>query len=294
MSIHLLRTLVAIADERTFSAAADVVNVTHAAVSQQMQTLEANLGVVLFNRDSRTPELTPLAVEIVRKARVLIQDYDNLLPSILDENGLHGDIAFGAVPTTFTGLTPSAMVRYKHKFPEIGLHISPGPTHSLLTDLKRGTLDVALLSKPHLLPEDIVFRELAQEPLELIAAQTETTDDPMELLTSRPFIRFNRAAVVGTLIENWIVENQLQVKEAMELDSLEAIAGMVHADLGVSIVPRLAVPATGAIALKRLSLGSEVPHRILGLAYPAQHVKTRMIDGLFGVLEKVIAEAGNA
>lgn len=294
MSIHLLRTLVAIADERTFSAAAEVVNVTHAAVSQQMQTLESNLDVRLFDRSTRTPELTRLAVEIVRKARVLIRDYDNLVPSVLDEDGLHGEITFGALPTTLTGLTPKAMALYKKKFPKIGLHISPGLTEALLKELNRGVLDAALLTKPHLLPADLEFRELAEEPLELIVAQTETSDNPMELLSSRPFIRFNRTAVVGTLIDNWIISKRLRINEAMELDSLEAIASMVHANLGVSIVPKLVVPPDSTVALKSLSLGPNIPKRVLGLAYPKHHVKTRAIDELFSALQKVISDASEA
>jgi len=291
MTIHLLRTLVAIADEQTFSAAAEVVNVTHAAVSQQMQSLESNLGVTLFDRSTRTPELTPLAVEIVGKARVLIRDFDNLVPSVLDEDALHGDIAFGALPTTLTGLTPRAMAVYKHKFPKIVLRVRPGLTETLLNDLTRGKLDAALLTKPHLLPVDLEFRELAQEPLELIVAQSEKCDDPLELLRSRPFIRFNRTAVVGTLIENWILSKQLHVNEAMELDSLEAIASMVHANLGVSIVPKLVVPPDSRVALKSLPLGPSTPKRCLGLAYHRQHVKTRVIDELYAALKKVITEA---
>ncbi len=293
MSIHLLRTLVAIADEKTFSAAAEVVNVTHAAVSQQMQTLESNLDVTLFDRSTRTPELTPLAAEIVLKARVLIRDYDNLVPSVLDDDGLHGEIRFGALPTTLTGLTPRAMSMYKEKFPNIVLRVSPGLTASMLNDLTRGKLDAAVLTKPHLLPVDLEFRELANEPLELIAASTETCDDPLELLTSRPFIRFNRTAVVGTLIDNWIVSQQIHVNEAMELDSLEAIASMVNANLGVSIVPKLIVPSDGTVKLKSLPLGPGTPKRCLGLAYHKQHVKTRAIDELFAALQQVIAEASD-
>ena len=149
MTIRLLRTLIAIADVRTFSAAADVVHVTHAAVSQQMQTLEANLGIALFNRDRRTPELTPVAHEVVRKARKLIADYDNLVPSILADDGLTGVVTLGVLRTTLTGLTPQAMARLTAKFPDLGLHIRPGLTEALLTDIERGNLDAAIVTKPH-------------------------------------------------------------------------------------------------------------------------------------------------
>jgi len=287
----LLRTLVAVADEKTFSAAANVVNVTHAAVSQQMQALESNMGVTLFDRTTRTPELTPLAIEIVTKARVLIRDYDNLLPSVLDEDGLYGDIRFGAMPTTLTGITPKAIAMYREKFPKIALRVSPDLTASMLNDLTRGKLDAALLTKPHLLPEDLEFRELADEPLELIAAVTETCNDPLELLRTRPFIRFNRMAVTGALIENWIVSKQIHVNETMELDSLEAIASMVNANLGVSIVPKLVVPSDATVNLKTLSLGPDTPTRVLCLAYHKQHVKLRAIDELYVSLKKVIANA---
>ncbi|MEP4637384.1 MAG: LysR family transcriptional regulator, partial [Yoonia sp.] len=119
MTIRLLRTLVAVADTRTFSAAAVEVRVTHAAVSQQMQTLEADLGLALFNRDTRTPELTPIGQEVVRKARQLIADYDNLAPSVLGDDGLSGVVTLGALRTTLTGLTPHAMARLKDRFPAL-------------------------------------------------------------------------------------------------------------------------------------------------------------------------------
>jgi len=291
MTIRLLRTLVAIADERTFSAAADAVQVTHAAVSQQMRTLEADLGIALFNRATRTPELTPIAHDVVRKARKLIAEYDNLVPSVLGDDGLHGIVNLGALRTTLTGLTPLAMARLKAKFPGLGLHIQPGLTGVMLRDLERGTLDAALITKPHLMPVDLRFRELAQEPMQLIAAPQEQIDDPITLLNTRPFIRFNRNAVLGTLIDNWLLAKRIRVNETMELDSPEAIASMVHANLGVSIVPDLAVKSHDTLALKRVPLGPDAPVRSLGLAHHKDQIKTRMIEELFDALSGVIADA---
>ncbi|MGB7241841.1 MAG: LysR family transcriptional regulator [Sulfitobacter sp.] len=291
MTIRLLRTLVAIADNATFSAAADVVHVTHAAVSQQMQTLEADLGVSLFNRATRTPELTPVAHEIVRKARKLIADYDNLLPSVLADGGLSGVVSLGVLRTTLTGLTPRAMAVLKAKYPKIGLRLRPGLTGALLTEIERGNLDAAIITKPHQMPLSIRFRELTQEPMQLIASHEETGADPIELLTARPFIRFDRSAVLGMLIDNWIVSKRLAVSETMELDSPEAIESMVHANLGVSIVPKLAVPAADTIKVKHLSLGDDAPKRSLGLAFHKDNIKTQLIEELFNALSKVIDAA---
>lgn len=294
MTIRLLRTLIAVADAETFSAAAEVVHVTHAAVSQQMQTLEADLGVALFNRATRTPELTPIARQIVAKARVLLADYDGLVASVMDEDGLSGDLRLGALGTTLTGLTPRAMAVLKDRFPAIGLYIRPGLTGELLADIERGTLDAAIVTKPHLLPPRIHFRALAQEPLQLIAPLDEASDDPFELLQSRPFIRFNRTAVLGTLIENWILSKRVQVSEAMELNSAEAISSMVQAGLGVSIVPDLVVTPQDGIRVKRLSLGNDAPSRILGLASHRDQVKTRVMDEVFDALISVIPEGQRA
>ncbi|MFK7746415.1 MAG: LysR family transcriptional regulator [Roseobacter sp.] len=288
MTIRKLRTLVAIAETQTFSAAADVVHVTHAAVSQQMQALEAELGVTLFDRSKRTPQLTPVAHRIVVKARGLIADYDNLVPMVLNDSGLNGTITLGVLRTTLTGLTPQAMAVLKSKYPDLGLHIKPGLTATLLAEIERGNLDAAITSQPHQMPASMSFRALAQEPMQLIAALEEPEDDPFKLIKTRPFIRFDRTAVVGALIDNWILSNRIQVNEAMELDSPEAIASMVQANLGVSIVPDLAVKPADRVPVKRLCLGPDAPVRTLGLMYRNDQVKAQAIDAVYASFSQVI------
>jgi len=295
MTIRLLRTLIAVADNRTFSAAASVVHVTHAAVSQQMHTLEADLGLTLFDRAGRTRRLTPMGHQVVERARQIVIDYDNLVPAVVSANNqLVGELSIGAIGTTLTGLAPQTMAVLKSRFPDLWLQIRPGLTASLLADIARNTLDAAIVTKPHLIPEGIMFQHLADEQLQLIAAPEETQDDPDTLLNSRPFIRFNRTAVVGTLIDNWIVSQKIHVAEAMELDSAEAIASMVGANLGVSIVPDLAVKPNDGIALKRISLGKKAPKRELGLAFKENHPKQQAIQHLLEALHDVIAKAKDA
>jgi len=290
MSIRLLKTLIAVADHKTFSAAADAVFITHAAVSQQMRTLEADFGISLFDRTRRTPELTPLGRAVVARARKLVVEYDTLVPSVLGDDGFSGEIALGAVPTTLTGLAPMAMRILRAQHRDLRIRIHPALTGALLSALERGTLDVALLSKPFLLPTGMAFLHVAEEPLSLITAQEIETNTSAKILENNPFIRFNRDAVVGTLVETWLHEQNIRVSETMELENLEAISSMVHANLGVSIVPASCVVNRYALPLKRLPLGSNAPSRNLGLAFRQEHPKLRVIEEIHKALLNAIAD----
>lgn len=290
MSIRLLKTLVAVADHKTFSAAADAVFITHAAVSQQMRTLETDLGIALFDRSHRTPELTPLGRALVARARKLVAEYDNLVPSVLGDDGLTGEVILGAVPTTLIGLAPMSMSILRARFPELRVRITPALTGSLLSGLDRGNYDVVLVSKPTLIPVGMEFLEIATEPLHLITGSEVTETDPVKILETQPFIRFNRDAVVGTQIETWLQGNGIRVSEAMELENLEAISSMVHANLGVSIVPCPCVPSAYSIPLNHVSLGADAPSRVLGLAYRKEHPKPRVIEELHAALLRAVED----
>lgn len=292
MSVRLLKTLIAVADHKTFSAAADAVFITHAAVSQQMRALEAELGIALFDRSHRTPELTPLGRAVVARARKLVMDYDMLVPSVLGADGFAGEIVLGAVPTTLTGLAPLSMRILRAKYAQLRVRIHPALTGALLTGLDRGTLDVALVSKPIVLPPGMAFLDVAEEPLELIASEDVSEGDPARLLESQPFIRFNRDAVVGAFIETWLQNHNIRVSETMELENLEAISSMVHANLGVSIVPTSCVVNPYALPLKRMSLGADAPTRILGLAYRKEHPKIRVIEEVHSAFLSAVAANG--
>ena len=290
MSIRLLKTLVAVADHKTFSAAADAVFITHAAVSQQMRTLETELGIPLFDRSHRTPELTPLGRAVVARARVLVMEYDNLVPSVLGDDGLSGDVSVGAVPTTLIGLAPLAMSFLRAQYPDLRVRIRPALTSSLLSGLHRGSYDVAVITKPILMPPGMAFLHIADEPLHLITGEEVTETDPIKILETQPFIRFNRDAVVGTQIETWLQHKNIRVSESMELENLEAISSMVHANLGVSIVPRPCVKNAYAIPLNHRALGEEAPVRVLGLAYREEHPKLRVIEQIHSALLRAVAE----
>ncbi len=280
MSIRLLRTLISIADEGTFTAAAQAVHVTHAAVSQQMKALEDELQIAIFDRSTRTPRITAVGRELVTKARALIKTYDELVPSILGDEYLTGELKLGAVPTALTGLLPLAMTQLREEYSDLRIHVVPGLTTELITDVERGALDTAIVTLPDRLPGNLNWQDIAEEPLELLAAQSTYSDDPVHLLTTKPFIRFSRRAVVGGLIDKWLQDNGIEVDDRMELENLESISSMVYCDLGVSIAPRSCVQPPHPLPLKRLSLGKPGLSRQIGLISKSDCVKIRVINAL--------------
>lgn len=288
MSIRNLRTLIAVADHGTFSGAADAVFVTHAAVSQQMKALEKEWQVQLFDRSRRSCTLTPVGRALVAQAREVVAAYDRMVPLVLGDDGLRGEVTIGAVPTSLTGLMPFSMAMLKRDYPELHVRVVPGGTIELVEQLERGALDAAIVTRPVVTPERLDWHELAVEPLELLAAPEVEGSDTRALLEGRPFIRFSRRAVVGGMIEAWLQKQAIRVRDSMELENLDIIFGMVSANLGVSIAPRRCVQPPQDLPLRRLPLPEDAPRRHLGLLVRNDTVKRRVLDELIKRLLKAI------
>ena len=278
MSIRMLRTLIAVEENGTFTAAGGAVFVTHAAVSQQMKTLEQTWGVSLFDRTRRTPELTPVGRAIVTRAREVVAAYDNLIPSVVGDDGLQGKLSLGSVPTGLNSLIPFAITSIKERFPDLHVGVTPGQTKELLGELERGVLDAVVITKPHVIPPNMRWALITREPMELLTSLNVISDDPFEILATHQYIRFSRKALLSDFIENWLQMKGIVVKETMELENLENISSMVHADLGVSIVPHRSVQPPNPLPLKHISLGEDAPVRELGLMSLANTVKLRVLQ----------------
>ena len=292
MSIRRLKTLIAVAEKGTFAAAATATFVSHAAVSQQMKTLEDELGVAIFDRSRRSPVLNQHGRNLVAKARDVVHGYNNMVSSVHDDDGVVGELMFGAVSTCMTSLVPRVVGMLKQRYPRLHVRVVPGLSAELQIQVERGYLDAAVLSEPPFLPGGLSWRAFAEEPLILLASLEEESDDPEWLLESRPFIRFNRRAWLGRQIDEWLQANKLNVREGMELDTLESISSMVFYQLGVSIVPRRCVPSARPLPLKRIPLGASARPRILGVMSRKDGSKSQLLEVLIAELVELVESAG--
>lgn len=289
MSIRALRTLISIHRHGSFRAAAEVENLTPAAVSQQMQNLESAWNLELFERSHRSPKLTATGLALVGEAEVVVAAYDSLADKVSSGDGISGELILGAVPTTLTGLVPLALSQLKFLHPGIRVRIVPGLSNQLLLQIDRSQIHAAIISKPEVLSRSLNFSKIAVEKMVLLTAESTENQTPAELLRSQPFIRFNRDAVVGRQIEAWLQNNEIVVNDAMELEGLEAISSMVAAGLGISIVPQRCIIENDHLPLRKISLGPDGPSRLLGLVSRTDSPKAGAIKAAETALLKAVS-----
>lgn len=294
MAVRRLRTLIAIAEKGSFARAADVVHVSQAAVSQQMKSLEDELRVTLFDRTKRPPELNPLGLALTVEARAVVHAYDSMLRSISDESSVRGQLMLGAVPTLLTGLVPKTVSLLKAAYPELHIRVVPGLSADLVPLVDRNYLDAAIITSPAYVPNHMRWSPFCEERLVVLAPLEAVSKDPLELLSSFPYIRFSRRAWVGNLIDQWLEANKIRVEESMELESLEAISSMVLHNLGVSIAPRRCVPSPQPLSIQRIPLAPNAPSRVLGVMTRGDNANARLVEPLMDALVHTVAAAGQA
>jgi DNA-binding transcriptional LysR family regulator len=293
LSIRDLKTFLAIAKAGSFVAAARTVYRTQSAVTAQMQALEDQLGVILFDRSTRPPTLTDEGRGFVAKAQNVVAEYERLFSEPQDEH-LRGNLRLGVVPSVITGLTPRVLVMLRDRYPGLRVELAMGLSAELVERVRRNLLDVALVSDPLEKGFSLQWSPFLREPLVLVAPIDAPAQSVEDLLEKYPFIRYTRHAWVGQLIEKQLKQQKLRVRETMVLDTLEAIIAMVHAGMGVSIVPMRLIEPAGSPPVRRLTLPGPMVYRTLGLVEIQDHPKSALTATLLGVLQAVVAQAGVA
>jgi DNA-binding transcriptional LysR family regulator len=280
LSITLLKTLIAISERGSFSAAADEICISQAAVGQQMKRLEENLNVTLFGRSQRTLTLNQLGKALVPKARGIVHAYETMLDDLVGGAAHFGQLTLGAVPSTTSIMVPMAIKRLVAAHPNLHVHVVTGLSDDLTDQVERGALDVAILSLKDKPSANMNWQPLAEEEMVLLASPQLSGDDPLQLLREQPYIRHTRRGAVGVLAEAWLSENNIPVRGTMELESLDTVVNMVSHNLGVSLVPNICVPGAAFAAMRAIPLGGKSISRKLGILTRADCPKFLLVDQL--------------
>jgi DNA-binding transcriptional LysR family regulator len=289
LSISLLKTLIAISEQGSFSTAANHVHVSHAAVGQQMKRLEELLNATLFDRSNRTPRLNQLGKALIPKAKVVVLSYETLLDDLTGDADLFGEFTLGAVPSAIRGLVPLSIKALMLIYPKLKVRVVPGLSVDLQTLIESGALDAAIVSEPTRVESNVNWQPFVKEELILLTSKEVVDDDPIRLMEQMPYIHHTRRGAVGKLVEDYLKRNRIKVHYSMEMESLESLTSMVSHNLGISIVPNACVPDPIFSELKKITLPSEPGCRVLGMLTRSDCAKIHLANRLLQQIIETIA-----
>lgn len=247
-TLRQLRYLVTVSETLHFGQAAERCHVTQSTLSAGIADLEGLLGVVLLERKSRRKVLlTPLGEDIVRRARAILADAEALLDAA--QAGAHplaGELRLGVIPTIGPYTLPRALPAVRRAYPDLRLYLREEQTARILEDLGAGRLDCGVLALPFelgdlevmpLWKEDVVVALPATHPLAVGSGRVKNDDlarMDLLLLEDGHCLRGHalQACRLGGREDN----------EAFQATSLSTLVQMVAGGLGVTLLPRSAVP----------------------------------------------------
>ena len=240
-SIKTLKNFLAITRHKSVAAAAREIGLTAAAAGQQLQQLEKEIGLELFDRTKRSLSLNAHGRSLIEPIQEIVARYEALGSNL--KSDLSGTIVLGALVSTLMGAFGKTLNELKQSFPSLEVKLIAGLSSDFLDQVLDGTLDAAIVTEsPYALPQNVQWTELYKEPMILIspASSSKPKSNASHTDSKLPFIRFERNTWTGHLVDQTIKANKLSIQEGMELNSVEAIIELVRQGLGYSIVPKLA------------------------------------------------------
>jgi DNA-binding transcriptional LysR family regulator len=279
MKLQSLQTLASVLRHGSFAAAAKEVNLTASAVSLQMRQLETYFGQPLFDRSARQVRPTPFATEVAQSMQQTLDAMAQLRGR--RASAVSGHVKLGTVESVQVTLLPLAMQTMRARTPGLGFHITRGLSSVLLDDVKAGRLDVAVLVRPQSGGSSrLAWFPLLRENFVLIAPKNAARGTPAELLRRHEWIRLDRVTTGGHMAAQYVNRIAPGIKCAFDLPGTEAIAAMVSAGLGVSVVPALRRELVEMFPLQQVSLGRAGPTRHIAMVCRMADAESRRVQAV--------------
>jgi len=287
MNLRDLKYLVALADHRHFGKAAAACFVSQPTLSTQIRKLEDELGLPLVERAPRKVMLTPAGVEAAARARAIVAEVEQMKEAARRSRDPEaGTVRLGIFPTLGPYLLPHVIPNIRERFPQLELLLVEEKSDELLTRLREGKLDAALLALP--LDDDQLHAEfLFEEPFLLAVSQQhplarrqhldvqELSSQKLLLLEDGHCLRDQALAVCRLFGAN--------EKSEFRATSLETLRQMVAADVGITLLPTLSVkppvPRSDNIRLLEFS-GDDRPSRRIAMAWRRSSAMTGFLEQL--------------
>lgn len=298
MTITQLEYIVAVYTYKSFSIAANHCFVTQPTLSMQIQKLEEELRVLIFDRTKNPISVTDVGEKLIRQAKMIIHERDRFHNIIENEKGDYtGILRIGIIPTIAPFLLPLFLKSFVNCYPKVELVLDELTTNEIIIGLNKATVDVGILALP-IHDTAIIEESLYYEPFvgfipenhklfskEKIEVEDLEADDLL-LLKEGHCLREQTLKVCKSSEKEWRDDHS---KILFEFGSLDTLINLVQQNFGMTLLPYLAVRYMNDEKIKLVrEFNNPVPKREIGLVYSKTFIKKQLVEAIKKEINKIV------
>ena len=298
MTITQLLYVLAVAEHKNFTKAAQKVFVTQPTLSMQIQKLEEELDITIFDRTKKPIQLTEVGQKIVQQARNIVNESDRIKDIVDQQKGFIGGIfRLGVIPTIMPTLLPMFIGNFMKKFPKVKLKIEELHTEAIIEKLKEGHLDAAIAATPlqiEGIKENVLYYEpfVPYIPKEMDMHTNEKID--IDSLDINKILLLEDGHCFKDGIINLCKANREYDGDQLQLESgsFETLIKLANEGLGMTLLPYLHTLELKDSEKKNLKMFNDpVPAREVSLIYNRSELKMQIIEALRSTIASVVKGA---
>jgi len=299
MTITQLKYVLAVAEHQNFTKAAAHVFVTQPTLSMQIQKLEDELNILIFDRSKKPIELTTVGKKIVNQARNIVNESARMKDVVDQEKGfIGGEFKIGIIPTIMPTLLPMFLKNFTKKHPKVHLIIEELTTAEIISKLNDGHIDAAIAATP-LNQNNIKERVLYFEPFVGYVPTSHRLFSKKKL--DRTDLEINDILLLedGHCFRDGVINickslknNTADESFQLESGSFETLIKLADEGFGMTLLPYLNTLEVSEKQVTNLRYFNEPsPAREVSILYKKSELKMQIINALYDVIAGVIRGA---
>ena len=250
-TLQQLRILKAVATEKNFTKAAEVLYLSQPSLSKQIKTLEKNLDILLINRENNKISLTENGKVFLQYSERILALCEESCRALIDlKNGDRGNLTVGASQTIGTYLMPRVLALFAQNYPQIDLKVQVNSTRLIANNVLNREIDIAVVGGeiPNELKKNLSIKHFVEDELSLIISKSHPFAKKKKInkenLYYLNFITLNSNSTIRKFIDNILIQNGIETKQLkiiMQFNSIEGIKTAVSLGLGAAFVSSSAI-----------------------------------------------------
>ncbi|WP_299892131.1 LysR substrate-binding domain-containing protein [uncultured Lacinutrix sp.] len=298
MTITQLTYVLAVAEHQNFTKAAEKCFVTQPTLSMQIQKLEDQLDILIFDRSKKPIELTDVGSKIVSQAKNIVNESYRIQDIVDQQKGfIGGEFRLGIIPTVMPTLLPMFLKNFIKKYPKVKLKIEELTTEEIITRINDGHLDAAIAATP-LENENIKERVLYFEPFVAYIPASHRLNDKKIIEISDLDIDDMLLLEDGHCFRDGVInlckvfKDQNDEHFQLESGSIETLIKLSNEGLGMTLLPYLHTMDMNKDAKENLHHFKEPsPAREVSIIYHKSELKMQIIEAMQDVISGIIRGA---